>query len=198
MLEQLMVDADIFAQHIVIAVDCLDQTRAMDKIFSNPEYSAQYRVAPHFYRTAFHAMRYRLEMEIDKLFDQKSKSFDSFKNNLSRNKLIADPEAEKYKECKHKAQGDLRAISDRRNKIHAHSDAGCFNNPDTFAEEHPVNWDCVRELLLIMLHICNGVILHLAQEGPAPLRGIGNSDDFIRLFGYETEFEKFCNIKPYK
>lgn len=193
MSEQLLSDANIFAQHIVIAVDCLDQTRAMDKIFSSPEHSIQYKVAPYFYRTAFHAMRFRLEIEVAKLLDQHGKSFDSFKNHLSRNGLIAAADLEKYNECLHKAQRDLRSIKNRRNKIHAHSDADYFNAPDIFSEEHPVNWNCVRELLLIMLHICNGVILRLTQEGIAPLRGIGNSDDFVRLFGYETAFEKLCN-----
>lgn len=80
-------DACIFAQHIVIAIDCLDQSRAMDKIFSDPEFSSRYKDAPHFFRTAYHAMRFRFEIEVDKLFDPKSKSFGSFKNRLIQNNM---------------------------------------------------------------------------------------------------------------
>ena len=79
-------DACIFAQHIVVAVDCMDQSRAMNKMFCNPSFSANYRIAPHFFRTAYHALRFRFEIEVSKLFDQKGKSFDSFKNDLVRNR----------------------------------------------------------------------------------------------------------------
>jgi len=71
--ESVYQDARIFAQHIVIAIDCLDQSRAMVKIFCDPKFSSRYKDAPHFFRTAYHAMRFRFEIEIDKLFDTKSK-----------------------------------------------------------------------------------------------------------------------------
>ena len=54
--KKLLSDADIFAQHIVSTIDCLDQSSAMDRIFSDPKHLGAYREAPHFYRTAYLVM----------------------------------------------------------------------------------------------------------------------------------------------
>lgn len=183
-------DACIFAQHIVIAIDCLDQSRAMDKIFSDPEFSSRYKDAPHFFRTAYHAMRFRFEIEVDKLFDPKSKSFGSFKNRLIQNNMFSGEAAIAYKNAKQGAQKDLKQIHMRRNKIQAHSDVEAFNNPDVFSDEHPFCWDTVRKLLICMLNICNQVIFTYTKEGLSQPYGIGNSDDFVRLSGCETDFDK--------
>lgn len=183
-------NAHIFAQHIVTAIDCMDQSCAMDKIFRNPRFSSKYKIAPYFFRTTYHALRFRFEIEVSKLFDQKSKSFDSFKNGLVHDSLISAKETTAYKDAKQIACGDLKQIRTRRNKIHAHSDSGVFDNPDIFSDEHLFCWENVRKLLICMLEICNWVILKYTEEGTAQIYGIGNSDDFIRLFGCETEFEK--------
>lgn len=186
-------NAHIFAQHIVIAIDCMDQSCAMDKIFRDPRFSSKYKIAPYFFRTTYHALRFRFEIEVSKLFDQKSKSFDSFKNGLVHDKLISAKETMAYKDAKQIAHGDLSQIRTRRNKIHAHSDSEVFDNPDIFSDEHPFCWENVRKLLICMLEICNLVIFKYTEEGIAQTYGIGNSDDFTRLFGCETEFEKHYN-----
>ena len=196
--EHLLSDADIFAQHIVIAIDCLDQSRAMDRIFRDPKHSGNFKDAPHFYRTAFWAMKYRFEIEVYKLFDKKGKSFDNFKNLLTQNGLLSSSNAQLYKKRRSDAQCDLTAINNRRNKIRAHSDSEYFNNPSCLEDQNPIDYDCIRELLMIMLSICNGVILRLTDDVPANLHGIGNSDDFVRLFGYETEFDKIVHNFPAK
>ena len=53
----------------------MDQSCAMDKIFRDPRFSSKYKIAPYFFRTTYHALRFRFEIEVSKLFDQKSKSF---------------------------------------------------------------------------------------------------------------------------
>ncbi len=188
--ESVYQDARIFAQHIVIAIDCLDQSRAMVKIFCDPKFSSRYKDASHFFRTAYHAMRFRFEIEIDKLFDTKSKSFDSFKNHLIQNNMLSNEAAIAYKNAKREAKRDLKQIHTRRNKIQAHSDAKTFNDPDVFSEEHPFCEDNVRKLLICMLNICNRIIFTYTEIGIAQLYGLGNSDDFVRLFGCETDFDK--------
>lgn len=190
---QLLSDSRIFAQHIVIAIDCLDQSCAMDKIFTDPKHAAEFKAAPHFYRTAYHAMRFRFELEVNKLFDQESRSFDSFKNDLSNYEKNFQQEAASFKLAYKLAENDINVIRNRRNKIHAHSDADCFNDPDLFSEAHPFNQKNIRKLLLSMLGLCNAVILCYTEEGIAQLHGIGNSDDFVKLFGYETTFKKQCD-----
>lgn len=208
---QLLSESRIFAQHIVIAIDCLDQSCAMDKIFTDSKHAAEFKAAPYFYRTAYHAMRFRFELEVNKLFDQESRSFDSFKNDLSNyeknsqqeaasftnglssGKRILQQKAVSFKLAYKLAENDINVIRNRRNKIHAHSDANCFNDPDLFSEAHPFNRENIRKLLLSMLDLCNAVILCYTEEGIAQLHGIGNSDDFVKLFGYETTFKKQCD-----
>lgn len=63
-------DASIFAQHIIIALDCLEEARAMQSIFSQEKYESQYKIAPHFYSTTYHALLFQCQMEIAKLFDE--------------------------------------------------------------------------------------------------------------------------------
>lgn len=109
--EKLLSDADIFAQHIVSAIDCLDQSNAMDRIFSDPKYLGAYREAPRFYRTAYLAMLFRAEMEVCKLFDQKGKSFDSFKNELARNGLLRTDNGRDYKDAKKRQRTTLRQFA---------------------------------------------------------------------------------------
>ena len=46
-------DACIFAQHIVTAIDCADQSRAMVRMFCDPCNSPKYKIAPHFFRTTY-------------------------------------------------------------------------------------------------------------------------------------------------
>lgn len=186
-------DARIFAQHIVIAVDCMDQSSAMDRIFRDSRFSSTYRVAPHFFRTTYHALRFRFEVEVSKLFDQNGKSFDSFKNDLIHNNIIPAKETTAYKNARQVAQKDLSQIHKRRNKIHAHSDSEVFGNPDVFSEENPFCWDNIRKLLIHMLYICNLTIFKYTEAGVAQTYGISNSDDFVRLFDCKTAFEKQCD-----
>ncbi len=187
-------DAHIFAQHIVIAIECMNQSCAMDRVFSDPECSSSYKIAPRFFRTTYHALRFRFEIEVSKLFDQKGKSFDSFKNELTQNNLLRLDFAEAYKNAKQTAQKDIEQIRVRRNKIHAHSDIETFRNPDIFSEEHPFDWESIRKLLFSMLNICNWIILTQTKAEIPQLYGADNSDDFVRLFGCETEFEKYNEI----
>ena len=180
--EKLLSDADIFAQHIVSAIDCLDQSNAMDRIFSDPKYLGAYREAPRFYRTAYLAMLFRAEMEVYKLFDQKGKSFDSFKNELARNGLLRTDNGKDYKDAKKEAKNDIETIRLRRNKVQAHSDAEFFNNPDVFVENHAVQWSNIRNLLDCMLKICDWAIICCTQEGIGQTYSTINSDDFVQLF----------------
>lgn len=186
-------EAHIFAQRIVIAINCMDQSCAMDRVFSDPQFSPKYKIAPHFFRTAYHALRYRFEIEVNKLFEQKSKSFDNFKNQLSQISLIRSVDEEAYKRAKQIAKKDLEEIRIRRNKIHAHSDAETFCDPDIFSKQHPICMDVIRALLISMLNICNWVILCDTSTTLPQLYDFGNSDDFVRLFGCKTESEKQYN-----
>lgn len=190
-IEKLYGDACIFAQHIVIALDCLDECRAMNKIFTSSQHKDQYRVARHFYRTAYHAMRYRFHMEVAKLFDshRDSEKFDHFKNRVYRAGLIDITDKSKYSELKGNAQKDIEVIKDRRNKIYAHSDKSVFNEPDQYLDEHPFDEEVIETLLHTMLYICNKVIIHLTKDIPAQLFSTNNGDDFVKLFGYETKSE---------
>ena len=104
--------------------------------------------------------------------------------------MVSSEAAIAYKNAKQGAQKDLKQIHMRRNKIQAHSDVEAFNNPDVFSDEHPFCWDTVRKLLICMLNICNQVIFTYTKEGLSQPYGIGNSDDFVRLSGCETDFDK--------
>lgn len=190
--ESLYAEANIFAQHIVIAIDCLDQSHAMSKIFCDPRFSSRSKDAPHFFWTAYNAMRFRFEIEVNKLFDQnkKSKSFDLFKDFLAQNNIVSPDYLAAYKNAKRAAKKDIDQIHVRRNQIHAHTDIKTFYNPDTFSEEHPFHGESIRKLLICMLNLCNMVIFNHTKVGAAQLYGISNSDDFVKLFGCETESDK--------
>lgn len=190
-LEKLFDDACIFAQHIVAALDCLGECRAMNQIFTSPQHKDQYPVARHFYRTAYFAMRFRFHMEVAKLFDSDShsESFPNFKNRAYHAGLIDATDKSKYSELKGNAQKDIDVIEERRNKIYAHSDKCVFNEPDQYLDEHPFDDKTIETLLYTMLFICNKVIIHLTKDIPARLFSADNNDDFIKLFGYETKSE---------
>lgn len=184
-------DAYIFAQHIVIALDCLGECKAMNRIFTG-EHKHEYKKAPHFYRTAHQAMIYRFQMEVAKLFDDdnKAKTFDEYKNLLFKNNVLSSSLSAEYKTLKKQADASLCEIKNLRNKILAHSDKEFFNTHDTFAEQHQYDIDAIEKLLKNMLCICNHVILKFTKEAPAPLFSVYNNDDFVKLFGYTTEAER--------
>ena len=182
-------DASIFAQHIIIALDCLEEARAMQSIFWQEKYESQYKIAPHFYSTAYHALLFRCQVEIAKLFDENSYRFAQFKNDLCRAKEIELSDCEEYTLREKIADKDLKAIRNRRNKVLAHSDKEYFNNPKELFDNEPVNLETIKPLLLTMLKICNRVIFNSSEYGPANLYSTYNGDDFVKLFGVKTWYE---------
>lgn len=191
-IDQYMDDARMFAQHIVVALDCLSQVQAMDQIFGQKKHQVDYRKAPHFYRTAYHAMLYRFQMEVIKLFDKDGDSytFPEFKNILYKNGLLTHQMGDDYEMCHKIAKKDIGAIRTRRNKDLAHPDKEWFNRPEQLYNENPLNFDRIDKLLQVMLLICDKILLQNSEYGPAQLYSTYNGDDFVKLFGYETRDEK--------
>ena len=187
-------DALIFAQHIIIALDCLEEARAMQSIFSQEKYESQYKIAPHFYSTAYHAMLFQCQMEIAKLFDEGGHgapyTFDRFKNKLCKSNEIGPSYIENYKLKKRIADKDLQAIKSRRNGYLAHSDEKYFDKPQILFSNEPVNSEAIKSLLLAMLTICNRVIFNSADYGPVHLYSTYNGDDFVKIFGCKTWYEQ--------
>jgi len=183
----LFADARIFAQHIVIALDCINECKAMNQIFGEEKLTDLYKTAPVFFKTAYQAMRFRYQIETVTLFDNKGCNFDEFKNSVSKKKLISPQYIEHYRQCRKIAEGELNNLHSRRNKVLAHSDREFFSTPDIFIEENPVDVQKIKALLLSMLKICNAVILHCTENGSAQLHSTAFGDDFVKLIGRKTE-----------
>lgn len=181
--------ANIFAQHIIKALDCLHEYNAMNTVFEQEENLKQFNIAPHFFLTAYHAMLFRFEIEVCKLFDENSYSFNNFKNSLIKNNIIQKNEVEKYVVAYNVARNDIKEILNKRNKLNAHSDKDVFLTPDIYAEEHSYKSSNVNRLLYEMLWICNLTIQRQTTDGIPQIKGTDNGDDFLKLFGYETEAE---------
>lgn len=182
---ELVADAKIFAQHIVVALDCLGEMEAMRNIFTSQEHQEQYKKASHFYFTAYHAMQYRVQMIIANLFDNSGKSFDTFKNTVCKNTSLFN--FSDYVNKKKAAQQDINAIRTIRNKFLAHPDKAYFNCPETVYDNNPFSFQTIEKLLFSMLCLCNKIILYYDKAVPAQLFSAYNRDDFIKLFGYKTE-----------
>lgn len=184
--------ASMFAQRIVVALDCLEEARAMQKIFVQEKFRTQYQTAPHFYLTAYFAMLFRFQVDVAKLFDNKTGtySFECFKNELARAGKIKTQDAYEFKHKKDIADDDLTELRKRRNTFFAHTDKKYFNDPQCVFRNHPVSFDNIKQLLQIMLKICNQVIWDSSQHGSPCLYSTYNGDDFVKLFGYTTQSEK--------
>ena len=183
-------EACMFAQHIVVALDCMHETQAMSMIFANKANLPQFKIAPHFYLTSYHAMEYRMQLEIIKLFDKSSRSFVNFEDDLKKNKWITETDIDQFESKWSLYENDIEAIRKRRNKVIAHSDAKYFRHPEIIFETNKIDLCHLEDLLQSMLGICNGIIQSYVKEGIPPLFSTFNGDDFVKLFDMETEAEQ--------
>lgn len=190
--EDYLENASIFAAHIVVALDCLEEARAMNRIFSQEKYQSHLKTAPNFFKTAYHAMLYRFQMEVALLFEENSNviSFLQFKNQLAQDHIIGKEQIEKFKSAYKDSKAVLGDISKKRNKYLAHLDKQYFNAPGPFIYYDMVDFDKLESLLRCMLYICNYVIMMSTKKGIARIQTTRNGDDFVKLFGYLTKDEE--------
>lgn len=190
-ISELLLEAHILADHIVNAMDCIGQVEAMHLIFSMEQHKDFYKKAPHFFLTARNAMVYRFQLEVAKLFDTDSDTiaFPPFKDAIARGKHIGKNFLTRYKTLYKQTKSSINNIQLRRNKMLAHANYNASHDILSFQKELPFDLDQMKELLLTMLEICNKVIQKYTN-GAIELHAYFGNDDFVRLFGYETEAEK--------
>ncbi len=186
----LVIESQILGEHIVNSLDCIGQVSAMHRICSMEKYRETYKTAAHFFVTAEQAMVYRYQIEIAKLFDNHGDTigFSRFKNAISAGKHLDNRYIEKYRAQHKLAEASINSILERRNNILAHANYAISHDIATYQREHNLDIKQLKKLLEIMLEICNAVIIKYSDGVPELFSYAGN-DDFLRLFGIETEAE---------
>lgn len=193
--EKLYIEAQIYAEHIINALDCIGEVQAMHQVFKNGQHEDILKTAPHYFITARQAMVYRYQIEVAKLFDSRRDSLDfsRFMKSINSGNYIPQSLSDRFKERDSESKECLKAIKNRRNKILAHADVAHAKDIVTYQKEQTFELEKVQALLFTMLEVCNTLIITYSKT-PADMYSYANNDDFLRLFGLETSADKTLNL----